>query len=145
MGRPCWCGGKKQNCRDIITHGSAIRVRNGRIIAAILAIDRVTIRVEGINDNACAKFHRDTVRARLICTDDGPGTEYDIARPKTTPTQILAVPTGCPILLTGKAWPVSSVSAQFQAMELLHRSPPISTLPIKRFVVVIDEGATASR
>ncbi|MEM7741284.1 MAG: DUF1826 domain-containing protein [Pseudomonadota bacterium] len=106
-------------------------------LARILCVDDVLLRVEVVNDNACRKFHRDAIRARLICTYIGPGTEYGAEAGASEPDPIETVPTGCPILLKGKAWRGSSPST------LLHRSPPIEGTETSRLVVVIDEATPA--
>lgn len=106
-------------------------------LARILCVDDVLLRVEVVKDNACRKFHRDAIRARLICTYIGPGTEFWAGAGANGPDPIETVPTGCPILLKGKAWPGSSQST------LLHRSPPIEGTETSRLVVVIDEATPA--
>lgn len=49
--------------------------------AEIMQLQDVDFRLDVINTDACARFHADNVRARLICTYRGPGTEYGPARP----------------------------------------------------------------
>lgn len=44
--------------------------------ADVTASDLVDIRLERIDHDACWKFHRDTVEARLVTTYRGPGTEW---------------------------------------------------------------------
>ncbi|MEO1657582.1 MAG: DUF1826 domain-containing protein [Pseudomonadota bacterium] len=105
--------------------------------AQTLAIKDVILRVEVIADDACRKFHRDAIRARLICTYTGPGTEYGVASPGEEPATIERVPTGAPVILKGKAWPGAG------GLQLKHRSPPIEGLGLSRFVVVIDEATTS--
>jgi Protein of unknown function (DUF1826) len=46
------------------------------LYADTLRITHARIRLEPVRDNACTKFHRDCVRARLITTYRGPGTEW---------------------------------------------------------------------
>ncbi|MEL6364398.1 MAG: DUF1826 domain-containing protein [Pseudomonadota bacterium] len=107
-----------------------LTARYGRL----LSVDRATLRFEIVRDDACRKFHRDVVRARMICTYSGPGTEYGAASSGGTPESIERAPTGSPILLKGARWPKSSPRT------VLHRSPPIEGTGASRFVVVIDEG-----
>lgn len=101
--------------------------------AQILSITNVTLRFEVIHDDACRRFHRDAIRARLICTYRGAGTEFGVAEPGDEPDIVETAPTGCPIILKGKAWPGS------KAPTLVHRSPPIEGTGMLRLVVVIDE------
>ena len=103
-------------------------------MAQILSVSHVLLRIELVRDDACRKFHRDTVRARLICTYSGPGTELGIADDGGQPRHIGAVPTGSPILLKGKRWPGSAQQS------IMHRSPPIEETGASRLVVVLDEA-----
>ncbi|MEO1042884.1 MAG: DUF1826 domain-containing protein [Pseudomonadota bacterium] len=102
--------------------------------AHTLSVARVHVRVDVVKGDACRKFHRDAMRARLICTYRGPGTEYGIADECCDPRHVEVTPTGCPILLKGKGWTEARVPA------LVHRSPPIEGTGMSRLVVVIDEG-----
>lgn len=101
--------------------------------ARVLDTQDIHLRVEVIEDDACRKFHRDAIKARMICTYTGPGTEYTGTQTMDDPATIGTVPTGCPVLFKGKAWPVP------QGQHLVHRSPPIEGLGISRLVLVIDE------
>jgi hypothetical protein len=47
-----------------------------RLFSVTLAIDHVDVRVETIQNDACWRFHRDCVRARLLTTYCGPGTQW---------------------------------------------------------------------
>lgn len=115
--------------------------------ASILSVENIRLRVEVVNDDACRKFHRDAVKARLICTYRGPGTEYKINDPNNGPEQTDTVPTGCPILLKGKSWP-SHPSTGYPRQNdpwqldrratLLHRSPAIENKGTVRLIIVID-------
>ncbi len=101
--------------------------------AQILAIPRVFLRIEWVRDDACRKFHCDVVKARLICTYRGPGTELGPAREGGSPARIDTAPTGSAILLKGKLWP------GMRNVSVLHRSPPIEATGASRLVVVINE------
>ena len=103
-------------------------------MAQTLSISHVLLRVELVRDDACCKFHRDTVRARLICTYSGPGTELGIADNGEQPRHIDTVATGSPVLLKGKRWPGSTQGS------IKHRSPPIEETGLSRLVVVLDEA-----
>ncbi len=46
------------------------------LYADALRVTHVHLRLESVHDNACKKFHRDCVIARLITTYRGPGTEW---------------------------------------------------------------------
>ena len=105
-------------------------------MASILSNSFFRLRVELVRDDACRRFHRDTVRARLICTYSGPGTEFGVARDGERPHHIDTVLTGSPILLKGKLWSCSP------RQTVLHRSPPIEKAGVSRLVVVLDEAST---
>lgn len=107
--------------------------------AQILSVSDILLRVERVCDDACRKFHRDTVRARLICTYSGPGTEYGIAKDGGEPHPIHTVPTGSPILLKGKLWTCSPQQS------IRHRSPQIAGTGMSRLVVVINEAPPVDR
>ena len=126
-------------------------------MATILSISHVLLRVEVVRDDACRKFHRDTVRARLICTYSGPGTELGIiAEDGGYPRPIGAVAAGSPILLKGKRWQGAKVLSERVAgakprttlvatrsaqKSVVHRSPPIEETGVSRLVVVLDEAS----
>ena len=44
--------------------------------AEITQVDLVDVRLESISDNACRKFHRDSVETRLLTTYRGPNTQW---------------------------------------------------------------------
>lgn len=100
--------------------------------AGVMSARRLQIRFDIITGNACRKFHTDVVKARLICTYRGPGTQYGVLNGGTDPDHIFNVQTGCPIILRGTRWP-SPASANIR-----HRSPPIGGLGLTRFNLVID-------
>lgn len=48
----------------------------GQLFGRITGLSRFEVRIEAVNDNACEKFHRDNVTARLLVTYRGPGTQW---------------------------------------------------------------------
>ncbi|MEM9839458.1 MAG: DUF1826 domain-containing protein [Pseudomonadota bacterium] len=105
-----------------------------KAFSTLLGTERIALRLEWVRSDACRKFHQDAIRARLICTYTGPGTEYGIAPRGEEPEDIRRVPVGSPMLLKGKAWRGSARPL------LVHRSPPIEGTGQGRLVVVIDEA-----
>ncbi|MGB0262071.1 MAG: DUF1826 domain-containing protein [Henriciella sp.] len=106
-----------------------------RHLANILSAPRIQLRIERVTDNACRKFHKDMVRARMICTYAGPGTQFGYsAGDGAQPAHAETVATGAPILLKGKRWPLAPTG------HVLHRSPPIEHLNLTRLVIVINEA-----
>lgn len=100
--------------------------------AGVMSTRRLQIRFDIITGNACKKFHTDVVKARLICTYRGPGTQYGMLTGGKETDQIFDVPNGCPIVLRGMRWPATD-SECFR-----HRSPPIKGLGITRLNLVLD-------
>ncbi len=90
------------------------------------------LRFDVVTDNACSKFHVDTITARLVCTYRGTGTQFGIAPDGGIPDQVFTVPTGSPMVLRGKLWPETPESG------LLHRSPPIVGTGETRLLLVLD-------
>ena len=99
---------------------------------AILPAPYMRVRLDVVTGNACRKFHIDAIRARLICTYRGTGTQYGISTNGEEPENVFTVPTGAPFLLRGTLWPESPPSG------LLHRSPPIEGSGETRLVLVLD-------
>ncbi|MBX2876011.1 MAG: DUF1826 domain-containing protein [Saprospiraceae bacterium] len=77
------------------------------IFADIMGADYLALRLDVVASNACRKFHRDAITARLICTYRGTGTQYGLSSNDDDPAEVLTVPTGAPMILRGTEWPVS--------------------------------------
>ncbi|MEM8571133.1 MAG: DUF1826 domain-containing protein [Pseudomonadota bacterium] len=103
-----------------------------RTVSGHFAADFLRLRLDVVTHNACRKFHKDAVPARLVCTYRGTGSQYGISESGEDPKRIFTVPTGAPILLRG------TPSPEWPASGLLHRSPPIEGTGETRFVLVID-------
>ena len=104
----------------------------GSIFSNIMNAPLIGLRLDCVTSNACRIFHVDAMKARLICTYRGTGTQYGNALNGADPKQIFTVPTGSPMILRGSHW------EQQNRQGLLHRSPPIEDSGETRFVVVID-------
>lgn len=100
--------------------------------AELMGARYLRLRLEVVEDNACHKFHVDSLVARLICTYRGTGTQFGISECGRQPEEYVTVPTGSPIVLRGKLWPEQPASG------LLHRSPPIKGSGETRLVLVFD-------
>ncbi len=103
--------------------------------AGIMKSDAVEIRLEHITTNACKKFHSDYVRARLITTYSGQGTQWlDIDETADCdcgePHNIQQMQTGDVALFKGRLW-----SSRAPA---IHRSPPIEGTGEERLMLVIN-------
>ncbi len=102
------------------------------IFAGLMQAEYVRLRFDVVTTNACRKFHVDAVKARLVCTYRGTGTQYGISAGGTEPRRIFTVPTGAPVVLRGTHWPERPRAG------LLHRSPPIQGTGETRMLVVLD-------
>ena len=100
--------------------------------AEVMGAPWLQMRLEVVTDNACRKFHLDNIRARLVCTYRGTGTQYGLAEGGAEPEVIYTVPTGQPFVMRGARWPTSPPSA------LKHRSPPIEGRGETRLLLVLD-------
>lgn len=95
--------------------------------AALTGEDRLRLRLEVIETDACRRFHADFVTLRLLCTYVGPGTQWcriDAA------DAICEVPTGAVGVFKGRLL--------LDPPTILHRSPPISATGERRLVLTID-------
>ncbi|MFD1034085.1 DUF1826 domain-containing protein [Sphingomonas hankookensis] len=109
----------------------------------IMDIDRVALRLEVVETDACRRLHADYVTARLICTYVGPGTQWlDAADavalaagadPETL--TIREIGTGDVAIFKGRLWSPDAPA--------IHRSPPIAGTGVQRLVLVIDPAAAS--
>ncbi|MES2054675.1 MAG: DUF1826 domain-containing protein [Pseudomonadota bacterium] len=109
--------------------------RLATIYANIMALDRVALRLERIDGNACWRFHADYVAVRLISTYVGSGTQWLDQRSvaassdgeSPSPRQLSCGDVG---LFKGR------LLAPHHA--IVHRSPPIAGTGEERLLLVID-------
>ncbi|QXT35890.1 DUF1826 domain-containing protein [Sphingomonas sanguinis] len=95
--------------------------------AALSGEDRLRLRLEVVETDACRRFHADFVTLQLLCTYVGPGTQWcriDAA------DAICEVPTGAVGVFKGRLL--------LDPPTILHRSPPISATGERRLVLTID-------
>lgn len=116
----------------------------GIAFAGVMSTRIVDLRLEAVRDNACWKFHRDRVTARLLTTYRGPGTQWVF---RTHADRALAeqsayrgptgqLPTGSVGLFKGDLAP--------DGAGMLHRSPPIATTGTTRLLLCINPPSDAS-
>lgn len=101
---------------------------------ALMQVEAVRVRVEGVVSNACWKVHADYTDLRLITTYAGPGTDY--APHGDADCCLERVPTGAIALFKGQNFAAGHAPC-------LHRSPPIEGGGERRLVLVIDTPASA--
>ncbi|MFD1509079.1 DUF1826 domain-containing protein [Lacimonas salitolerans] len=102
------------------------------IFATTMGAQVLQLRLDVVGTDACRKFHVDMLRARLICTYRGPGTQYGLARQGNDPAQIHDLPTGSAMVMRGRLWPPQPDTG------FVHRSPPIAGTGQVRLVLVLD-------
>lgn len=96
--------------------------------AALMEVGGVEIRLERVTGNSCWKFHADYVRARLITTYHGRGTEWAVQDATLGPPHRMKA--GDVSIFKGRVW--------LPAPRVLHRSPPIAETGEVRLLLVID-------
>ncbi|WP_442681329.1 DUF1826 domain-containing protein [Sphingomonas sp. ASY06-1R] len=96
--------------------------------AAVMEVDDVEIRLECVTGNSCWKFHADYVRARLITTYCGRGTEWAVQDATLGPPRHMQA--GDVSIFKGRIW--------MPMPRILHRSPPIADTGEIRLLLVID-------
>lgn len=113
--------------------------------ATIMNTDLVDVRLEAIDHDACRKFHRDCVTARLLTTYRGPGTEWvepdecaaALTHQKDFSGTIQQLPRYAVGLFKGNcAAPASGI---------VHRSPPIAGTGMVRLLLCLNLPLDASR
>ena len=102
---------------------------------AIMELDALSVRLAIVTTDSCRKFHADYVKARLITTYVGTGTQWidaeDAARvaEDAAPQNIKTLAAGDVGLFKGKLWTQSPA---------IHRSPPITGTGERRVMLVLD-------
>ncbi|MCC2977095.1 DUF1826 domain-containing protein [Sphingomonas sp. PL-96] len=100
-----------------------------RRFARVMDCEHLRIRVNVVETDACRKFHKDFVTARLLLTLAGPATQWIDGRDGDA-AEIRSLAAGDVALVKGRRWsPEGSI---------LHRSPPILGTGVRRLVVAID-------
>lgn len=112
--------------------------------AAIAGVDLVDIRLERISHDACWRFHRDCVDARLLTTYRGPATEWvqppyagDALRDQKAyqgPSEHLGIHDVA----------VFKGSCAGPGRGIVHRSPPIAGTGQTRLLLVLNKQSAAS-
>ncbi|WP_434287510.1 DUF1826 domain-containing protein [Celeribacter sp. SCSIO 80788] len=107
--------------------------RLGGLFSDMMGAPRLRLRLDAIQGDACTRFHVDTLRARMLCTYRGPGTQFALGAPGSDPeVPVTDAGTGSVVLMRGKLWPGHEMPG------VLHRSPPISGTGQTRLVLVFD-------
>jgi hypothetical protein len=102
------------------------------MFAQVMEVDMVQIRLDAVTGNACRKFHLDNVKARMLCTYRGRGTQFGVFQPDSDPNPIEELPVGYVGFFRGRMWTKADYSY------IVHRSPPIDGTGETRLLLVID-------
>ena len=112
--------------------------------ARIARTDLVDVRLESVSDDACWKFHRDCVEARLLTTYRGPATEW--VQPDHAEAALRAQ--------TRFKGPIERLGAHDVAIfkgscagpgsGIVHRSPPIMGTGCTRLLLCLNKPSAAS-
>ena len=73
--------------------------------ADTMGAEYLRLKFNAVSSNSCKKFHKDWIKARLVCTYRGTGTQYGVGSNGNDPTDVSTLAAGVPILLRGKLWP----------------------------------------
>jgi len=113
---------------DVVADGLAADIAVlARRHARLTGTDRLTLKLEVVETDACRRFHADYVALRMLCTYVGPGTQWHaIADPDT----IGQVPTGAVAIFKGRML--------LDPPTVLHRSPPIVATGERRLMLTLD-------
>ncbi len=112
----------------IVTFGTEMAAL-AAYFATFMACDRLRLRLDVIETDACRKFHADQVTARLLMPLVGPGTQWMRAGivPAVPEGQLRPGDVG---VFKGRIWAEEPL--------ILHRSPPIAETGMTRLLLVID-------
>lgn len=102
------------------------------IAARVLDARQLRVRLDVARGVMCPRFHLDAVRARLLCTYRGPGTEYVPEGQEAEGRRVRRLRSGAAALFRGSLWPGMETTG------LLHRSPAPEEGSGARLLLVID-------
>ncbi|EFO30892.1 conserved hypothetical protein [Roseibium sp. TrichSKD4] len=103
-----------------------------RAFSKLMGGEFVRMRLETASLTTCPKFHIDKVKARLLCTYRGQGTEYVRDIHADIASRHRQVKTGQVALLRGLDFPAP------ESCGLLHRSPVMGDGDLTRLLLVLD-------
>ena len=135
------CGLPADDMRDLLIDDMVGLVS---AFADVTRIDRVDVRLESINHDACWRFHRDTVETRLVTTYRGPTTEWvqpvDADRAISEQTEYNG-----PLERLGDH-DVAIFNGKWAGPErgIVHRSPPIAGTGITRLLLCLNKKTVVS-
>ena len=112
--------------------------------AEITGCDLVDVRLESVSDDACWKYHRDSVDTRLLTTYRGPTTEWVLPRYSEQALRDQKNYTGPAESLGLHEVAVFKGSRAGSVDGIVHRSPPIAGTELTRLLLCLNERSAAS-
>ncbi len=112
--------------------------------ARITGTDRVDVRLERVNDDACWKFHRDCVEARLLATYRGPTTEWVLPEQAEAALRAQTDYKGPIEQLGDNDVAIFKGSCAEPGNGIVHRSPPIAGTGQTRLLLCLNKRSTVS-
>lgn len=91
------------------------------MLADLVGSPAVGVRLERVTRAMCPAWHRDRTGLRMLCTYEGPGTEWCALGAGHEIHPRGQAPLGAVLVFKGSLWPEAAASAALQ-----HRSPPIA-------------------
>lgn len=135
------CGMPPGDMRDLLLHDI------GDLVAAFARITRrdlVDVRLEHVSHDACWKFHRDCVDARLLTTYRGPGTEWVQPIHAEQALREQKRFKGPVEHLTNHDVAIFKGSCAGAGSGIVHRSPPMAGTGQTRLLLCINKQSAAS-
>lgn len=135
------CGMPPGDMRDLLI-GDA-----GALVSAFSEVTRsdlVDVRLERVNNDACWKFHRDSVEARLLTTYRGPGTEWVRPVQAERALQEQKQFKGTLEHLRMHDVAIFKGSCAGAGKGIVHRSPPVSGTGDTRLLLCLNKPSAAS-
>ena len=135
------CGMRAGDMRDLLIADIAKLVQ---VFSRITTSAHVDVRLERVEDDACWKFHRDSVDARLLTTYRGPATEW--VQPEHGERAILEQESFSGPLEHLGVHDVALFTGTEAGtgMGIVHRSPPIVGTGFTRLLLCLNEPTAAS-
>ena len=135
------CGMQAGDMRDLLITDIAKLIQ---VFSRITAKARVDVRLERVDDDACWKFHRDSVDARLITTYRGPTTEW--VKPSHGERAIREQKefSGPLERLGAHDVAIFKGARASTGNGIVHRSPPIAGTGCTRLLLCVNQPSAAS-
>lgn len=119
------------------------------LYAGLRGLERVDLRLQAVDHDACWKFHRDAVALRLLTTYRGPGTEWvaaaDAARALRLQRRyagaLRSLPRFAVALFKGLT---ADAAGGGEGAGVVHRSPPVAGSGTTRLLLCIDAPSEVS-